>query len=125
MIGALLSLLLLAAPPALAPQEEDRANALMSELRCVVCEGQPISESEAGIAQDMRLEVREQVAAGRSDDEIRDWMAERYGEGVLLRPRFSSGGAPLWIAPLAFLLLAGLIVAALMRGGGKSDREES
>lgn len=123
MMGALLSLLLLAAAPVLTPQQEDRANALMTELRCVVCEGQPISESEAGIAQDMRLEVREQVAAGRSDEEIRDWMAERYGEGVLLRPRFSSGGAPLWIAPLVFLFLAGLIVAAILRGGGETDRE--
>lgn len=110
-LAALFFLLLQDAPLA-DPQEEARAQALMREIRCVACENEPISQSAADIAEDMRRVVREQVAAGRSDADIRDWFAERYGDFVLFRPpaRDPSGWL-LWGLP--FVLLAGGLGAVL------------
>jgi len=127
-IAALLSLALVAAPPALSPEQEDRANALMDEIRCVVCDGQPISESNADIAKDMRVILLEQVAEGRSDQEIRDWMADRYGDGVLLRPRTSGPGLYLWAAPLVLIALVALALSRVMRidrSVNQSDQDEA
>jgi len=112
--------LLLAAALALSQQlsdeEETRAQALMNEIRCVVCEGQPISESNAELAQDMRVVVRELVSEGRTDAEVRDWMADRYGESALLRPRAESGGGRfLWLAPLAIAAGVMLVLVRVMR----------
>ena len=68
------------------PAEEARAQALMRELRCVACENEPISQSSAAIAEDMRSRVRAMVSEGASDDEVRDWFESRYGEFVLFPP---------------------------------------
>lgn len=68
------------------PAEEMRAQALMREVRCVACENEPVSQSSAPIAEDMRARIREMVAEGASDAEIRDWFVSRYGEFVLFRP---------------------------------------
>jgi cytochrome c-type biogenesis protein CcmH len=124
MIRSLVLALALAAGPALAldpsellpdPAEEARARAITAELRCVVCQGQAIDESNAEIARDLRMVVREQVAAGRSDSEIYDFLVERYGEFVLYRPPFSLQNAALWLAGPAFLLLGGAIGFAFVR----------
>ncbi|RJF94139.1 cytochrome c-type biogenesis protein CcmH [Sphingomonas cavernae] len=87
------------------PKQEAKAVALMETLRCVVCQGQSIADSDAEIAGDMRAMVRERIQKGESPEQIRAWMVERYGEWVSYKPGFSAGTAPLWIAPL--LLLAG------------------
>lgn len=68
------------------PAEEMRAQALMREVRCVVCENEPVSQSSAPIAEDMRARIREMVAEGATDAEIRHWFVSRYGEFVLFRP---------------------------------------
>jgi cytochrome c-type biogenesis protein CcmH len=118
MIRALASLAFLAAvgaPNAADPAAEARAQALDSEIRCVVCENEPISQSTASIAADMRALVRERIAAGDTDAEIRDFFADRYGDFVLLRPRASSLTWPLWAAPLFLLLVGGLAAATLLR----------
>lgn len=90
------------------PALEARANDLAREIRCVVCENEPVANSSAEIAIDMRQAIRERVAAGDSDDQVRAYFASRYGEFVLLRPRFSAHTLILWATPLALLLLAGV-----------------
>ena len=88
------------------PAEEARAQALMRELRCVACENEPVSQSAAPIAEDMRERIREMVGEGSTDQDVRDWFESRYGEFVLFRPKGQGfSGAILWIGP--FLLLAG------------------
>lgn len=85
---------------------EARAKALMEEIRCVACENEPISQSSADIAGDMRLRVREMIASGASDDEVRAWFSGRYGEFVLFRPSISgTSGLLLWGLPFGLLLL--------------------
>jgi len=85
---------------------EARAKILMEEIRCVACENEPISQSGADIASDMRARVREMIGNGASDDEVRAWFAERYGEFVLFRPSTSgTSGLVLWGLPFGLLLL--------------------
>lgn len=100
------------APAALAdPAQEARAQALEREIRCVQCQNEPIAQSTADIARDMRELVRERVAAGDSDAEIRSFFRTRYGDFVLFRPPFDSRTWILWGAPL--VLLAGGLAAVL------------
>ena len=113
----LVALLLVALAPFVAaanearPTESDpvsaaRAVQLANELRCLVCQNQSIAESNAELAVDLRRQIREQIAAGRSDDEIVDFMVTRYGEFVLYRPPFRAATVLLWLGP-ALLVLAG------------------
>lgn len=95
--------------------DESRARALDAEIRCVACENEPISQSTADIAVDMRAVVRERIAAGDTDDEIRAYFADRYGDFVLLRPRASGLTWALWGAPLLLLILAALAAMPLLR----------
>jgi cytochrome c-type biogenesis protein CcmH len=130
LVVALLSLVAL--PPAIAvvPDEilsdaalEARARALSKELRCMVCQNQSIDDSDAPLARDLRILVRERLQAGESDRQVIDFLVARYGEFVLLRPRFSWHTALLWLAPAAMLLIAacGLPVFARRRQAN-SDR---
>jgi cytochrome c-type biogenesis protein CcmH len=116
---ALLMLLLFAAPAAFAidpappfedPVRQARYTALIHELRCLKCQGETIADTPALFAVDMRRQVREMIADGKTDHEILDFMVERYGEIILLKPRWSAKNAWLWLAPGVFLLI-GLIVA--------------
>ena len=113
------ALLCLAAAPVPDASQEARARALFAEVRCVVCQNESIESSQAEIAADLRRVVREQVAAGRSDGEIRAFLVARYGEFVMFRPAFSPGNALLWLGPFA-VVLGGLAVAvAASRGRGR------
>lgn len=89
------------------PAQEARARELFGQIRCVVCQNESIDDSEAEIAADLRRVVREEVAAGRTDQQILDDLVARYGEFVLLKPTFSPANAALWITPLLLLLGAG------------------
>ena len=103
------------------PALEARARALMREIRCVVCQSQSIDESDADIAANLRNIVREQLAAGKSEAEIRDYLTARYGDFVLLKPPFNRSTLVLWVAPFALALIA--LVAgtvALHRGRSRS-----
>jgi len=98
------------------PAQEARARELFRDVRCLVCQNESIDDSDADLAQDLRRVVREQVAAGRSDAQVKGFLTERYGEFVLLRPAFSLGNALLWLTPLlAVLAGAGLWIARLRR----------
>jgi cytochrome c-type biogenesis protein CcmH len=90
------------------PALETRARAISHDLRCMVCQNQSIDDSEAPLARDLRLLVRERLKAGDSDSQVVDYMVARYGEFVLLKPRVSWHTAFLWGAPLA-ILIAGML----------------
>ena len=99
------------------PAKESRARDLSRELRCMVCQNQSIDDSEAPLARDLRLLVRERIAAGDSDAQVLDFLVARYGEFVLLKPRLELHTLLLWGAPPAALLvgLIGLLVVARRR----------
>ncbi|MFN7055825.1 cytochrome c-type biogenesis protein CcmH [Hyphomonas sp.] len=103
------------------PAMEARAQALMREVRCVACENEPVSQSTAPIAEDMRVRIREMVADGATDSEIRAWFVSRYGEFVLFRPAARDpAGLLLWTLPFALLmagLTAGIALAHRRRSG--------
>jgi len=92
------------------PRQERRARALMEEIRCLVCQGQSIADSNAEMAGDMRSLIRERIAAGESPDSIRAWLISRYGEWVTYAPVLEPATWPLWAAPVV-LLLGGLWLA--------------
>ena len=100
------------------PALEAKAQALMETLRCVVCQGQSIADSDADLAGDMRAMVRQRILAGESPAAIRRWMVERYGDYVSYDPPFSAVTAPLWIAPILLLAIGGW----LARGSFKRRR---
>lgn len=89
---------------------EEQAAELMMELRCLVCQGQSIADSDVDMAADMRRIVRQKIAAGESPDAVRAWLIERYGNYVTYDPPLNWASAPLWFAPI-LLLIAGLWVA--------------
>ena len=97
------------------PRQEARADALMEELRCLVCQGQSIADSDAELAGDMRHLVRSRIAAGESPAEVRAWLIERYGNWISYRPPAKPIGWPLWAAPIVLLLLGGLLVRNRIR----------
>ena len=99
------------------PGQEARARHLMQEFRCVVCQNESIDDSEADLAKDLRGIVREQVRAGRSDAQVRAFMADRYGQFVLLKPRFNPGNAALWLTPVVLLGAAGILIFLQRRRG--------
>jgi cytochrome c-type biogenesis protein CcmH len=92
------------------PKQEARAKSLMESLRCLVCQGQSIADSDAEMAGDMRAEVRRRIAAGENPEDIRDWFVSRYGNWVSYDPPVEPVTWPLWIAPV-LLILAGIYLA--------------
>jgi cytochrome c-type biogenesis protein CcmH len=97
------------------PALEVRARALSKELRCMVCQNQSIDDSEAPLARDLRILVRERLQAGDSDRQVIDFLVARYGEFVLLRPRFSWHTALLWFGPATILIVGACGVLVLAR----------
>jgi cytochrome c-type biogenesis protein CcmH len=91
------------------PSQEARARHLFEQLRCVVCQNESIDDSDADLARDLRMIVRQQVAAGRSDDQIKAFLVDRYGEFILLRPELSVGNALLWLTPVLILVAGGAL----------------
>jgi cytochrome c-type biogenesis protein CcmH len=89
------------------PAQEARARALFQQLRCVVCQNESIDDSEADLASDLRRIVRQKIAEGSSDDQVRAFLVQRYGEFILLKPTLSPGNAALWLAPVLLLAAGG------------------
>ncbi len=123
MRGTLFFVLLLLALPAGAvietyhfasPELEQRFRDLSTELRCPKCQNQNIADSNAPIARDLRVQLHRQLEAGDSDEEIKTFMAARYGDFVLYRPRFSAATALLWLAPAILLVLALVAVGRIV-----------
>jgi cytochrome c-type biogenesis protein CcmH len=138
-LAALVLATLLAAAPAAAVQPDEvlpdaaleaRARAISRELRCLVCQNESIDESNAPLARDLRLIVRERLVAGESDAAVRAFLVARYGDFVLLRPPLDGRTALLWAAPLLVLLGgAGLLALRWRRPAGEaaalSEAEEA
>ena len=104
------------------PALEARARAIFADVRCLVCQNESIDDSEADLARDLRLVVRRQVAVGKADAEIKHFLTDRYGEFVLLTPRFSIANLALWGAPFAVVVFgAGLLISRLRRGAEGDD----
>ena len=97
------------------PKLQARYVALTHELRCMQCQNESLADSPVDLAADMRREVRDQLLAGKSDDDIRAWMSARYGDFILFRPRYSLRNAWLWGAPAILLLIGGLICWRVVR----------
>ena len=97
------------------PVLEERARNLSKQLRCLVCQNQSIDDSDADLARDLRREVRSQIAAGTSDGAIIDQLRAKYGDYVLLNPPLDQATLFLWLSPLGFILLGGLIVMMARR----------
>ena len=93
------------------PAKEQAAQRLMVTLRCLVCQGQSIADSNAEMAGDMRALVRQRIEAGDSPSAVRQWLIERYGDYVTYDPPFGATTAGLWMAPIALLVIGGLIAA--------------
>jgi len=91
------------------PVQESRAREVSKELRCLVCRNENIDSSNAGIAKDLRVLVRERIVAGDSNEQVIDFVVDRYGEFVLLKPRMSIGNLILWLAGPLMLLIGALI----------------
>jgi cytochrome c-type biogenesis protein CcmH len=106
------------------PAKESRARDLSRELRCMVCQNQSIDDSEAPLARDLRLLVRERIAAGDSDAQVIDFLVARYGEFVLLKPRLSPHTLLLWLLPPLALAGGGLALWAHGRRRSKTAASE-
>ena len=107
------------------PALESRAREISHELRCMVCQNQSIDDSEAPLARDLRLLVRERLKAGDSDGQVVDFMVARYGEFVLLKPRVSWHTAILWGAPLTILIIGLFAVGfSVLRRAGRTALPE-
>ena len=100
-------------------QQEAKAQALMEELRCLVCQGQSIADSDAELAGDMRDLVRRRIAAGEKPAAIRTWLVERYGSWISFKPTAEPAAWPLWLAPLALLLASAWLVRRRIRLKGR------
>lgn len=100
--------------------EEARFRALAAELRCVLCQNQSLADSNAGIAQDLRKEVFGLMREGRSDEEIKDFLTERYSEFVLYRPRMEPRTWLIWFGPAAVLLAGALAIVVIVRRRSRS-----
>ena len=98
------------------PAMQARYDALIDEVRCLVCQNQTIKDSNAFLAKDLRREIRRLMEEGESDAEIADFLVARYGEFVLYRPRMSGNTLLLWLAPLILLGGGGFVVARVIRG---------
>jgi len=103
------------------PALEARARALSKELRCMVCQNQSIDDSDAPLARDLRILVREHLRAGETDQQVLDFLIARYGEFVLLRPRFSPHTVLLWLTPLGVLVIGALGIAMSARRQRSSE----
>jgi len=131
-VAGLLMLLVAAAASAVQPDEvlkdpalEARARDLSAEIRCLVCQNQSIDDSDAGLARDLRLLVREQIQQGRSDSDIRDYLVARYGTFVLLNPPFRVSTLVLWLGPLFVLLAGGAGLIVYLRSRSRSAADAS
>lgn len=105
------------------PALEARARTLSLEFRCLVCQNQSIDDSNAELARDLRLLVRERLVAGDSDQDVIDYVVSRYGEFVLLKPRFSMQTLLLWGAPVAIFLIGATVM--LVNGRGRDRKVDA
>ncbi|HEX4779716.1 MAG TPA: cytochrome c-type biogenesis protein [Usitatibacter sp.] len=101
------------------PAVEARLKPLAQELRCLVCQNQTLADSNAPLAQDLRNEIRELIARGQTDDQIREYLVQRYGDFVLYRPPLKENTLALWLGPFALLVAGAFVFVRIVRARGK------
>ncbi len=126
MLFVILTLIMVPSAHAVNPDEvladpalEKRARELSTHLRCLVCQNQTIDDSDADLARDLRLLVRERLTAGDDDNQVLDYLVARYGEFVLLNPRLSLSTYLLWGTPIVLILIGGFVMIVSMRKRAK------
>ena len=107
------------------PALQQRYDDLTHELRCMQCQNQSIADSPVGLASDLRRDVREQLIAGKTDEEIRTSMVARYGNFILVRPPFKPGTAWVWIAPFLLLILGAIVTVRIVRQRSRMVESDS
>jgi cytochrome c-type biogenesis protein CcmH len=107
------------------PQQEARAVALQKQLRCVVCQGQSLDESNAPLAADLRRLIRARIAAGDSDAQVEQYLVARYGDFILMKPPLEPQTYALWFAPFGVLIMGGAIVAWVLSRARQRLKAES
>ena len=117
------AILVLFSLPGNSNDNEQRIRKLEEKLRCLVCQNQSLADSNAELATDLRREVREQVKAGRSDEQIASYLVQRYGDFVLYEPPFKATTALLWIGPFVLLAAAALVLVATLRRRRRAPEE--
>ncbi len=126
LLAGLVSLAATAAPPLKFDNQtqELRFNALVAELRCLVCQNQNLADSDAELAQDLRRVILEQMQTGQSDRQIKQFLVERYGEFILYRPPLEKATLVLWLGPLVILLFGAIAVVLNIRKRAKQFNDE-
>jgi cytochrome c-type biogenesis protein CcmH len=107
------------------PAMEARARALQKELRCMVCQGESLDESNAPLAADLRRVIRERIRAGESDEQIKTFLVARYGDFILMKPPLRTDTFFLWFAPLALLFIGGIAVFLVVLRSRRRSRPHS
>ena len=102
------------------PKQEAEAQTLMAEIRCLVCQGQSIADSDADLAADMRDLVRRRIAAGEKPSAIRSWLIQRYGSWISYKPTDEPEAWPLWLAPLVLLIAGAWLIRRRIRVKGRA-----
>ncbi|MCP1726825.1 cytochrome c-type biogenesis protein CcmH [Natronospira proteinivora] len=132
-LGLLLLVLMVLTVPVMAfdthepfedPALEARYHRLINELRCLVCQNESIAESDAELAQDLRARTREMLAQGASDEEIKRYMTDRYGDFVLYRPPMRGDTMALWFGPAILLLIGAIVLIVTLRRRARLEAEE-
>jgi cytochrome c-type biogenesis protein CcmH len=118
---ALLAPLAWAADQPPQPVDSDRLYRLTSELRCLVCQNESLADSNAGLAIDLKNEIRNRMASGESDAQIKKFLVDRYGNFVIYRPPFNAATLLLWLGPLLLAVIGLLVVWRTVRAGGAAD----
>jgi cytochrome c-type biogenesis protein CcmH len=112
--------------PAISPELDQRLKVLETELRCLVCQNQTLADSPAGLADDLRREIRTLALAGKNNAEIKEFLQARYGDFILYRPPVKSSTWLLWAGPFALLLVGGIVFAIIIRRrGGVAEPDHS
>jgi len=114
-VARLIVLLFATSAFAQTPDMDRRVASLANELRCLVCQNQTLADSNAPLAVDLRNQIREQLAAGKSEGEVRNFMVERYGDFVLYRPPLKASTVALWAGPFLFLLAGAWLLRRVLR----------
>jgi cytochrome c-type biogenesis protein CcmH len=122
----LIALAALAAEPLVfdSPEQEDRFNSLTEELRCTVCQNQNLADSDAQLAKDLRNEIYKMLMAGQTDQQIKEFMVQRYGDFVLYRPPVQGNTMALWVMPVVLLLIGSIAVFFTVRNRNRKLAEQ-
>ncbi|MCW8964110.1 MAG: cytochrome c-type biogenesis protein CcmH [Gammaproteobacteria bacterium] len=106
-------------------EDEPRFNELSNVLRCMVCQNQSIADSNAELARDFRNQVKEKINAGQSNDEIVDYMVQRYGDYILYKPPFNVATALLWLGPFLLVIVGFVIIFRILKRQGRAKDEDA